>query len=475
MQPSFPQIDLSKTVCAIATPPGSGGLGIVRLSGPEAIPIAERLFRGKVRLSDQAGFTVHHGFVVDPKTGSEVDEVLVTLFRSPKSFTKEDLVEFSAHGGRVILQRISDILTDNGAIPAVAGEFTLRAFLNGRIDLTEAEAVADLISAKTEESAAAALRQLKGALLTEIQGLRQETRSALASLEMGIDFVEEDIGLNEREEVSRRLSQLAARIDRVLGGHQRGRILRHGFTVVLAGPPNVGKSTLFNRLANDERAIVTDIPGTTRDILREYINLSGWPVCIVDTAGLRESTDLIERIGIERTSEAVGGANAAIWMLDPLEDWQAQLPPKTLANTAIPQVICFNKSDRVSDIAPLLREAGEWLIANPITPNDIPIVRISAKTGQGVDALLKRVETWIADCGAERQAGGLAINDRHEVALKRARRAVAAAAQAVTANGELELIAFEVQNAATALGEIIGETTTEEVLGEIFANFCIGK
>jgi tRNA modification GTPase len=466
MQPSLPPIDLTKTVCALATPPGSGGLGIVRLSGPEAISIAERVFRGTNRLADQPGFTVHHGFVLDPETGSEVDEVLVTLFRAPKSFTKEDLVEFSAHGGRIILQRITDILTDNGAIPAVAGEFTLRAFLNGRIDLTEAEAVADLISAKTEESAAAALRQLKGALLTEVQALRQEIRSALASLEIGIDFVEEDISLDERESVSLRLSQLTARIDQILGGHRRGRILRDGFTVVLAGPPNVGKSTLFNRLANDERAIVTDIPGTTRDILREYINLGGWPVCIVDTAGLRESTDLIERIGIERTSEAVDRADAAIWMLDPLEDWRDQLPSDSLAHSVIPQLVCFNKSDRVPDMERLLGEAKGWIESNPNTSNDLPVLSISAKTGDSVDALLRHIETWIADCGADRHASDLAINDRHHAALMRARKAVASAAQALTENGE---------NAATALGEIIGETTTEDVLAEIFANFCIGK
>jgi tRNA modification GTPase len=472
MHPSFPRIDLTQTVCAIATPPGSGGLGIVRVSGPDAINIANRVFRGHAQLLDQPGFSVHHGYFVDPSSDGDVDEVLATLFRSPKSFTSEDLVEFSAHGGRVILQRMIDVLTANGAKLAVAGEFTLRAFLNGRIDLTEAEAIADLISAKTEESAAAALRQLKGDLLTEVQKLRQGVMTTLASLEIGIDFTDEDIGESERGNLAARLANLARRIESLLSGYQRGRILRDGFTVVLAGPTNVGKSTLFNRLAKDEHAIVTDIPGTTRDVLREYINLNGWPVCIVDTAGMRDSTDLIEQIGVQRTSEAVGRADGVIWMVDPLAQLAPQSPPHVVTNAPIPSMICINKMDQVSNIESVVEKA---IAAFSGVPAKTPLVAISAKTGDGIDDLLKHLGQWIADCGVQQKTADLAINDRHHACLTAALESIKSALHAVSSGSEVELVAFDTKSAASALGEIIGKTTTEEVLGEIFSNFCVGK
>ncbi len=472
MRPSLPQIDLTQTVCAIATPPGVGGLGIVRMSGPDAIAIASRVFRGRVNLLEQPGFSVHHGFFVDPETNSDIDEVLSTLFRSPKSFTSEDLVEFSAHGGRVILQRMIDVLTVNGAKLAVAGEFTLRAFMNGRIDLTEAEAIADLIAAKTEESAAAALRQLKGDLLIEVEKLRQGVMSALATLEIGIDFTEEDIGEKERGDVAARLARIAHQIESLLSGYRRGRILRDGFTVVLAGPPNVGKSTLFNRLAQDDHAIVTDIPGTTRDVLREFVNLDGWPVCIVDTAGMRDSTDLIEQIGIKRTSEAVSEADGVIWMLVPLLELESHSPPAVITETAIPSLVCINKTDRVSNIQHIVDQIFTILTQGT---GSRPIVALSAKTGDGIDDPLRHFRKWIADCGVERKEASLTINDRHRACLSAALQAIKSAERALIERSEVELIAFDVKNAASALGEIIGETTTEEVLGEIFSNFCVGK
>jgi tRNA modification GTPase len=475
MPPSFPKIDLTQTVCAIATPPGTGGLGIVRVSGPEAIPIADRLFRGRIRLLEQPGFSVHHGYFIDPSLSHDIDEVLATLFRSPKSFTSEDLVEFSAHGGRVVLETMIDVLIRNGANLAVAGEFTLRAFLNGRIDLTEAEAIADLISAKTEESAAAALRQLKGGLLAEVQKLRQDALAALASLEIGIDFTEEDIGESLRGDVAARLATLVRRIESLLSGYQRGRILRDGFTVVLAGPPNVGKSTLFNRLAQDERAIVTDIPGTTRDVLREYVNLNGWPVCIVDTAGMRDSTDLIEQIGIKRTSEAVGRADGIIWLIDSRGDLRPQLPPCAITDANTPSLICLNKTDAVPNPEVIVDQVIMEFSRETSSPSKSPIIGISAKTGQGIEDLLRHVNRWIADCGIERKASELAINNRHSACLKVALESICSASSAVASGSDVELIAFDVKNAASALGEIIGETTTEDVLGEIFSNFCVGK
>ncbi len=474
MTANLPNVDLEQTVCAIATPRGRGGLGVVRLSGPHAIEIAAAIFRGQTKLSDAAGYTVHHGLLIDTDSNKEIDEVIATVFRSPKSFSGEDLVEFSAHGGPVILDRILHTMTANGAILAGPGEFTLRAFLNGRIDLTEAEAVADLISAKTDESAAAALKQLQGSLLEEVDELRSHLLHVLGRLEIDVDFTEENIEASEVSDIGQKLDELSHRIGQLLGGYQRGRILRDGFTVVLAGPPNVGKSTLFNRLARDERAIVTEIPGTTRDILREYINLNGWPVCIVDTAGMRETIDIVERIGVERTTAAVGSADGVVWLIDPSADWTTQIPVKEILEADIPTIICLNKADLVADAVSLLQQIQSEIQTRK-TNGENSFISMSAKTGDGLESFLGIVSEWIARLGIDSHEAELAINERHRAVLTSAQSSLASARSTLDSGGESELVAFDVQAAATSLGEIIGETTTDQVLGEIFGNFCIGK
>ncbi len=466
---------LESTIAAIATPIGRGGLGIVRLSGPEAIRLGDVVFHATkgLKLSDQAGFTVHHGRAVDPANGQVLDEVLATLFRAPHSYSGEDLVEISTHGGPVVMRRILASFLNCGAQMAQPGEFTLRAFLNGRIDLTEAEAVADLIDAKTEEAADAAIEQLQGSLHEEVIALRAELVAALARLEMGIDFTEEDLPQEEIDSVIERLTIVGERIDHLLAGYKRGRLLRDGFVVVLAGPPNVGKSTLFNLLAQDERAIVTDIPGTTRDILREYINLEGWPVCLIDTAGIREATDLVEKIGVERSQGAIQKADGAIWLIDASFDWFAQKPPAEFGEFAVPWLIAVNKLDQLLDAAAPVLE-----IATHHAPTFKPIptvVGISAKTGLGIDQLIEVIKGWISEHGATEQSARITINDRHRAALVRAKESLGQSLRAIRDDGAPELAAFDCRNAAVVLGEIIGETTTEDVLAEIFAKFCVGK
>ena len=474
MSPASPYA-LVSTIAAIATPIGRGGLGIVRLSGPEAIKLADLIFRATagLKLIEEPGFTVHHGHAVDCTTGQVLDEVLATVFRAPHSYTGEDLVEFSTHGGPVVMRRILASLLNCGAQMAQPGEFTLRAFLNGRIDLTEAEAVADLIDAKTEEAAAAAVEQLQGSLHEEVIALRAELVAALARLEMGIDFTEEDLPQAEIDSVVARLGLVGERIDHLLAGYRRGRLLRDGFVIVLAGPTNVGKSTLFNRLAQDERAIVTDIPGTTRDILREYINLDGWPVCLVDTAGIREATDLVEKIGVERSQGAIQKADGAIWLVDAGLEWFAQKPPAEFGELPVPWLIAVNKLDSLLDpYAPVLE------IATHHAPTFKPIptvVGISAKTGLGIEQLIDVIKGWISEQGAATETARITINDRHRAALLRAKESLAQSLHAIRDDGAPELAAFDCRNAAVALGEIIGETTTEDVLAEIFAKFCVGK
>ncbi|MEW5701604.1 MAG: tRNA uridine-5-carboxymethylaminomethyl(34) synthesis GTPase MnmE [Candidatus Zixiibacteriota bacterium] len=475
MAADYTKVDLTRTVCAIATPLGRGALGIVRLSGPEAIAIVDRVFRPShvANLASQPGYSIHHGYIVETPSDTRIDEVIVSLFRAPKSFTGEDLVEITGHGGPTVIRRIAAVLASNGAELALPGEFTLRAFLNGRIDLTQAEAVAEITNAKTDEAAGAALAQLQGSLNSAIARLREELIAAMARLEMGIDFTEEDLDPRELADVGRRFQAVATQIDQLLAGYNRGRILRDGFVVVLAGPPNVGKSTLFNRLAQDERAIVTEIPGTTRDILREFINLDGYPVCLIDTAGIHDATDLVEKIGVERSHGAVRSADGAIWLIDGSMAWLPQRPPESFRDLSIPWLIAVNKLDLLADPAAAVRNVAAHNLAT--LSSSSPVIGISAQTGDGVENVIDRIRQWIAACDTDRQSAPIVINDRHRDALLRAQQSIAQARESLNEGRSPEVVAFDANCAAIAVGEIIGTTTTEDILSDIFSSFCIGK
>lgn len=457
-------MDESDTIVAIATPPGEGGIGVVRLSGPAAVATAARLFR-HVRGADAATFpshTAHYGRVVEPETEEMIDECVLTLFRAPRSYTGEDVAELSCHGSNVALARVLNAARRAGARLAEPGEFTLRAFLNGRMDLARAEAVADLIRARTDAALRVATRQLEGRLSTAIRALREELIALLAEIEATIDFPD-DVEPPERAGVARRLAATRAGAEALLATADAGRIYREGAGVAIIGRPNVGKSSLLNALLRENRAIVTPLAGTTRDLIEETVNIRGIPVRAIDTAGLREPADLVEQIGVERSRQQLAAADLVLFVIDGSEGLLSE-DRAVLAELAGRRVILVaNKrdlGDRLTDV-----------------PSGLPVVRTIATTGEGIDALEEAIARALvgaesADAGVESVA---VSNARHQARLLAAVEALARAQEALASGFELDVLAIDIKSAAEALGEITGETVTEETISQIFARFCVGK
>jgi len=455
-------ISLDDTIAAIATPVGEGGIGIVRLSGPDAANILERLF---VPASPLPGGrpqprALHYGHIVDPATGHVVDEVLAAHMPAPATYTRQDVVEIDGHGGIVALRRILGLCLRHGARLAEPGEFTARAFLNGRLDLAQAEAVLDVVRSRTEVSLQAAVDQLAGRLSDQLRPLRARLVDALAYTEATLDFVEDEI---PPQDIGQALEEVAAGLERLLAEAERGIVYRQGVRVAIVGRPNVGKSSLLNRLLRTNRAIVTDIPGTTRDTLEETLNLRGIPVVLVDTAGIQaEPDDPVERLGVERSRAALARADLALLVVDASQ-------PVTDADRAIaglvggrPAILVLNKVD-----LPVHAEMDG--------DGSLPAVRVSALSGQGLDALEETlVETVLSGKVAASEAP-MVTNPRHKEALERALDHVRAAG-AAHARGELaELLAIDLSAAVQALGEITGQTAGEDLVEAIFSNFCVGK
>lgn len=449
------------TIAAVATPAGRGAIGVVRLSGPEALTIAARLFRGRDP-RDMPGFTAAYGFVEEG--GERLDEALCLVMRGPRSYTRQDVVEFQCHGGPVLLRRVLAAMIREGARPAQPGEFTRRAFLAGRIDLAQAEAVADLIAGETAAAARAALDQLSGVLSRDLSALQRRLAEMLARLEAGIDFSdEEDVVAVEPGELSACLAETGAEMSRLIHSAGRGRLLREGARVVIAGLPNVGKSTLMNALIGQERVIVTPLPGTTRDVVEDLIEISGVPVRLFDTAGLREGGDNVEAIGVSRARAALAGADLVLLVLDgaaPISEEDRAIA-RELERRAL---IVVNKSDLPPAVE---REAIQALAAGG------KALRISALTGQGIPELLKEIgQALLGDAGAAIPA---MTNLRHLQALARALSALRGAQNALTKNLSAEFMASDLRLSLTALGEITGATADEDLLDLIFSRFCIGK
>jgi tRNA modification GTPase len=451
------------TICAVSTPPGGGGIGIIRISGRDAISVAAGVFqpRSGRPLETASTHTLHYGRIVVPGTGEIVDEALVSVMRAPATYTREDVVEINCHGGAMPLRRTLGLVLGSGARQAEPGEFTRRAFLNGRIDLAQAEAVMDVILAKTEESHRLANEQLLGGLSSEIRSLRDELLSLLASVEAGIDFPEEDIETGSGGTLSDDMSRALDSVDRALASFTCGRILRDGCATAIVGRPNVGKSSLLNALLKQERAIVTELPGTTRDVLEEYLNIAGVPLRILDTAGIRHSHDVIEQEGVRRSLAAVGAADIVLIVLDgslPLTPDDQRVLDETKGKSAIAVI---NKAD-----LPQRLEMPEW----PITR-----VFVSCRSGAGLDELKRTLSEMVRQGAGGMREHAWAINQRHKTALEQAKGSLQKALVSARNGLSPEFVALDLRDALDSLGLIIGATYTDDILERIFNDFCIGK
>jgi tRNA modification GTPase len=453
---------LDDTIAAIATPIGEGGLAVIRLSGPQALAISDRIFlpAGKSSLKPTAApsHTVQFGHVV--QNGNTVDEVLLTVMRAPRTFTREDVVEITCHGGILPAKMVLDAALGSGARLAEPGEFTRRAFLNGRIDLTQAEAVADLIHSRTELALSTANEQLAGKLSKRINELRDDMLKTLAHVEAYIDFPEEDIAEETKDQLLGRLERGVAFMDELLRTANEGQILRRGIRAAIIGRPNAGKSSLLNQLLGHDRAIVSPIPGTTRDTIEETANIRGLPVVFIDTAGLREARDEIEVEGIRRSHESLQKAEFILHVFDvsePLTD----ADKKYLAEfSGKKRILVRNKID-----LPARLELPEGPRASDVC----------CITGKGVETLKDAIKELIWSGEIKTEMLQVMINSRHQDALNRAREASLRSITALRAGETLELAAMDLRIAVNAVGEIVGKTTTEDLLDMIFSQFCIGK
>jgi len=454
---------LDDPIVAIATPPGSGGLAMLRVSGRGALEVADRVFRpgrpGAPMPSSAPTHTVHHGHVM--AGGRAVDEVLLTVLRGPRTYTREDTVEVGCHGGVLVARMVLEAFLAAGARMAGPGEFTRRAFLNGRLDLAQAEAVADLIHARSERAVRAATAQLSGALSRRIEGLREGLMTVLAHVEAHLDFPDEDIAPETGAALEARMEAAMAEARRLVESARNGRLLREGARVAIVGAPNAGKSSLLNALLGVDRAIVSDVPGTTRDTVEDLVTVAGYPVVLVDTAGMRESADAVEREGMRRSREAALGADVVLEVADVTLPPPTVVPVERAAGTAWLRVA--NKCDLEPDPG-YAAEAG-W-------------IRVSCRTAEGLDELRAAMG---ASLGGGTAAGGLgvgeewAVSARHQDALRRSLEAMGLAFGAMRQGVALDLVAADLRVAAQALGEVVGKTGTEDLLDRIFSTFCIGK
>jgi len=455
---------LEDTIAAIATPLGEGGLAVIRVSGRNAFQVAGHCFRplGKSSRSPEEAetHTIQYGHIVNDS--GVIDEVLMAVMRAPRTFTREDVVEITCHGGLLPTRAVLDALLQSGARLALPGEFTRRAFLNGRIDLAQAEAVADIIHSRTELALAAANEQLAGKLSQRINDLRDDLVTILAHLEAHIDFPDEDIAPDTKEKLIARLNRATQLVDELLRTANEGQLLRRGIRAAIVGRPNAGKSSLLNQLLGRERAIVSPVPGTTRDTIEETANIRGIPVVFVDTAGLRQAQDAIEAEGVRRSQVTLAQAELILHVLDGSEPLTAADENYLTDLAGRKCIIVANKSD--------LPQALRWP-----QPPALPVAGVSCVTGAGIEELKDAIKDQVWSGGIKAEMLQVMINSRHQDALRRARAALVSTLEGLRGDHTLEVVAMELRIAVNAVGEIVGKTTTEDLLDSIFSQFCIGK
>ncbi|MGL4523250.1 MAG: tRNA uridine-5-carboxymethylaminomethyl(34) synthesis GTPase MnmE [Bacilli bacterium] len=455
----------SDTIASIATSLGEAAIGIVRLSGPEALHIANKIFRGK-DLETVPTHTMQYGKIIEPTNNEVIEEVLVAVMRAPRTFTREDVVEINCHGGLVSVQRILTMLLANGARLAEPGEYTKRAFLNGRIDLSQAEAVIDLIRAKTDEAMDVAMGQIEGKLSALIKQLRQEILETLAHVEVNIDYPEyDDVEEMTQQMIIPKVQHVIDEIQTLLRTAKQGKIYRDGVQTAIIGRPNVGKSSILNNLIQETKAIVTDIAGTTRDVIEEYVNVRGIPIKLLDTAGIRETADIVEKIGVEKSLQAIEEADLVLFVLNGAEAFSIEdeeLLKKTNGKT---RIIIVNKSDLPQKVD----------LEKLRTYTNDSIVYTKANDLQGLHQLEDTIERMFLDGAVQRKDATYVSNARHVGLLQQANSALVDAAHAAETGMPIDLIQIDLQKSWELLGEIIGDAVGESLIDELFSQFCLGK
>ncbi|RDW15246.1 tRNA uridine-5-carboxymethylaminomethyl(34) synthesis GTPase MnmE [Oceanobacillus arenosus] len=454
------------TITAISTPIGEGAIAIVRLSGPEAVSITSKIFNGK-NLQEVDTHTINYGKIINPETNEIADEVMVSVMRAPKTFTREDIIEINCHGGMTAVKRVLEIVLSNGARLAEPGEFTKRAFLHGRIDLSQAEAVMDLIRAKTDKAMNVALKQMDGRLSGLIQKLRQDLLETVAQVEVNIDYPEyDDVEEMSHEMMRTKTKEVHAAIEKLLSVAKQGKILREGLATAIIGRPNVGKSSLMNTLVQEDKAIVTNVPGTTRDVIEEYVNVRGVPLKLVDTAGIRETEDIVEKIGVERSRQVLKESDLILFVLN-YNDVLVEEDEKLFsAIEGLDYIVIINKTDLAQklDLDRVKQLAGTR-----------PIVSTSLIEEEGVDVL----ESAIADTffEGELDTGDMTYvsNVRHINLLKQASNALEDAMEGIEIGMPIDILQIDVTRTWELLGEIVGDTASDSLIDQLFSQFCLGK
>ncbi|MDT0678616.1 tRNA uridine-5-carboxymethylaminomethyl(34) synthesis GTPase MnmE [Autumnicola musiva] len=477
---------MNDTIVALATPSGAGAIAIIRVSGPEAISIVSPLFKAKSgkALENQQTHTLHLGNIIDAER--IIDEVLISVFRAPKSYTGEETIEISCHGSPYIQQEIIQLLVRKGCRSAEAGEFTLRAFLNGKMDLSQAEAVADLISSENQASHQMAMQQMRGGFSNELQRLRQELLDFASLIELELDFAEEDVEFANRDEFKKLIQRIQNVLKKLIDSFATGNVLKNGIPVAIVGEPNVGKSTLLNALLNEERAIVSEIAGTTRDTIEDEMAIGGVGFRFIDTAGIRETKDVVESIGIKKTFEKISQAQVVVYLMDAsspsafsstsrggaISEIQTEVEKIKNKFPQKPLLIIANKADKIEETE------RESLIEklNNITENrkKSQFLLISAKSGAGVEELKDKLLNYV-NTGALRNNNTIVTNSRHYNALLSALEEINKVQEGLNMGLSGDLMAIDIRQALHHFGEITGEITNDDLLGNIFSNFCIGK